>query len=214
MSTHSFVSRLPLRAARWSATHPWRAIGAWFAFVLVAVGLAFLVPTQQTTDADYRIGQSGRADAMVAAGRFPGGQVESVVVTTPGGGALAPGEARSVAHDLTGATTGLRGVVRVARPQWNAGRTAMLVDVHLRKSVADATPVQQAVARVAARHPGVSVREAGNLSVNAAINERVEDSLSGIRVVNQVEPGYWEQEGYDVDGWVGRSNGRSDQPIG
>ncbi|HEX5268633.1 MAG TPA: molybdopterin-dependent oxidoreductase [Acidimicrobiales bacterium] len=38
--------------------------------------------------------------------------------------------------------------------------------------------------------------------------------LSGIRVVNQVEPGYWEQEGYDVDGWVGRSNGRSDQPIG
>lgn len=37
--------------------------------------------------------------------------------------------------------------------------------------------------------------------------------LSGIRVVNQVEPGYWEQEGYDVDAWVGRSNGRSDRPI-
>lgn len=37
--------------------------------------------------------------------------------------------------------------------------------------------------------------------------------LSGIRVVNQVQPGYWEQEGYDVDGWVGRSNGRSDRPI-
>lgn len=37
--------------------------------------------------------------------------------------------------------------------------------------------------------------------------------LSGIRVVNRVEPGYWEQEGYDVDAWVGRSNGRSDQPI-
>ena len=36
--------------------------------------------------------------------------------------------------------------------------------------------------------------------------------LSGIRVVSHVEPGYWEQEGYDVDAWVGRSNGRSDQP--
>ena len=53
-----------LRAARWSATHPWRAIGAWFAFVVIAVALAALVPTKQTTDADYRIGDSGRADAM------------------------------------------------------------------------------------------------------------------------------------------------------
>jgi DMSO/TMAO reductase YedYZ molybdopterin-dependent catalytic subunit len=35
--------------------------------------------------------------------------------------------------------------------------------------------------------------------------------LSRIEVVNQVEPGYWETEGnYDVEGWVGRSNGRND----
>jgi hypothetical protein len=25
-------------------------------------------------------------------------------------------------------------------------------------------------------------------------------------------PGYWEHYGYDEDGWVGRSNGRSDAP--
>ncbi|MGA8246694.1 MAG: hypothetical protein WB797_07310, partial [Nocardioides sp.] len=88
MSTHSFLSRLPLRAARWSATHPWRAIGAWFAFVVVAVGLAFVIPTQQTKDADYRIGDSGRADAMVAHAHLTGGQVESVLVTARGGGPL------------------------------------------------------------------------------------------------------------------------------
>jgi DMSO/TMAO reductase YedYZ molybdopterin-dependent catalytic subunit len=28
-----------------------------------------------------------------------------------------------------------------------------------------------------------------------------------ITVTNQVEPGYWEQRGYDVDAWVGKSNG-------
>jgi len=28
-----------------------------------------------------------------------------------------------------------------------------------------------------------------------------------ITVADQVEPGYWEQRGYDVDAWVGRSNG-------
>jgi DMSO/TMAO reductase YedYZ molybdopterin-dependent catalytic subunit len=34
--------------------------------------------------------------------------------------------------------------------------------------------------------------------------------LSGIEVTKAVEPGYWEHYGYDVDAWVGRSNGRSD----
>jgi DMSO/TMAO reductase YedYZ molybdopterin-dependent catalytic subunit len=36
--------------------------------------------------------------------------------------------------------------------------------------------------------------------------------LSEIRVMPQLEPGYWEQFGYAQDGWVGRSNGRSDDP--
>ncbi|MFF8587825.1 molybdopterin-dependent oxidoreductase [Streptomyces althioticus] len=36
--------------------------------------------------------------------------------------------------------------------------------------------------------------------------------LSGITVTDEVEPGYWELRGYDVDAWVGRSNGRDDAP--
>ncbi|MFF1277562.1 molybdopterin-dependent oxidoreductase, partial [Streptomyces marokkonensis] len=36
--------------------------------------------------------------------------------------------------------------------------------------------------------------------------------LSGITVTENVKPGYWEELGYDVDAWVGRSNGRSDAP--
>ena len=31
--------------------------------------------------------------------------------------------------------------------------------------------------------------------------------LAHIRVVGQIEPGYWEQRGYDVDAWIGNSNG-------
>jgi DMSO/TMAO reductase YedYZ molybdopterin-dependent catalytic subunit len=34
--------------------------------------------------------------------------------------------------------------------------------------------------------------------------------LDGINLVDEVRPGYWEQLGYDVDGWVGKSNGRDD----
>ena len=36
--------------------------------------------------------------------------------------------------------------------------------------------------------------------------------LSRITVVSGVQPGYWEQRGYDVDGWVGKSNERHDDP--
>jgi len=35
--------------------------------------------------------------------------------------------------------------------------------------------------------------------------------LETIELTAAVEPGYWEQRGYDVDAWVGRSNGRDDE---
>jgi DMSO/TMAO reductase YedYZ molybdopterin-dependent catalytic subunit len=37
--------------------------------------------------------------------------------------------------------------------------------------------------------------------------------LDRIEVTDTVMPGYWEVRGYDVDAWVGRSNGRSDDAI-
>ena len=37
--------------------------------------------------------------------------------------------------------------------------------------------------------------------------------LDGIELTRTVQPGYWELLGYDVDAWVGKSNGRSDEPV-
>ncbi|MEX2256099.1 MAG: molybdopterin-dependent oxidoreductase [Acidimicrobiia bacterium] len=37
--------------------------------------------------------------------------------------------------------------------------------------------------------------------------------LSRIELTAAVEAGYWEQRGYDVDAWVGRSNGRDDEAV-
>jgi DMSO/TMAO reductase YedYZ molybdopterin-dependent catalytic subunit len=36
--------------------------------------------------------------------------------------------------------------------------------------------------------------------------------LSRIEVVDRVVPGFWEERGYDVNAWVGKSNGRNDDP--
>jgi DMSO/TMAO reductase YedYZ molybdopterin-dependent catalytic subunit len=38
--------------------------------------------------------------------------------------------------------------------------------------------------------------------------------LDGIELTDGVRPGYWEERGYDIDAWVGRSNGRDDEPTG
>ena len=139
MSDHRLLSRLPLRAARWSATHPWRAIGAWFVFVIAATSLAVVVHTQQTTDADYRLGDSGRAAAMTAAARLTHGQVESILVTPAGGGALDPAGQTASPASCGAQAADLPGVTRVAPAQLSPDGTSLLVDVHLRDSVDDVT---------------------------------------------------------------------------
>ena len=37
--------------------------------------------------------------------------------------------------------------------------------------------------------------------------------LDAHRADGEVEEGYWEVRGYDIDGWVGRSNGRDDDAV-
>jgi len=37
--------------------------------------------------------------------------------------------------------------------------------------------------------------------------------LGEIEVVDAVAPGYWERRGYDVEAWIGKSNGRSDKAV-
>ncbi|HET6949584.1 MAG TPA: molybdopterin-dependent oxidoreductase [Acidimicrobiales bacterium] len=36
--------------------------------------------------------------------------------------------------------------------------------------------------------------------------------LDRIEAIDSLQPGYWEVRGYDIDAWVGRSNGRDDEP--
>jgi DMSO/TMAO reductase YedYZ molybdopterin-dependent catalytic subunit len=37
--------------------------------------------------------------------------------------------------------------------------------------------------------------------------------LDRIDATEEVIPGYWEELGYDVDAWIGESNGRDDEPV-
>jgi putative drug exporter of the RND superfamily len=172
------LSRIPLGAARWSATHPWRAILAWLGLVVVAVGLAMAVPTVETTDADYRLGESGRADAMVQAAGFDAPDSENVLITARGDAALNADAAEAAARDVRSALTSVDGVDAVSGPQWSPDRSAVLVAVRLAADLADPAPLVAATAGVQRAHADLEIREAGDLTIDDAIDTRVGDDLS------------------------------------
>jgi RND superfamily putative drug exporter len=168
----------PLRAARWSATHPWRAIGAWFAFVLVAVGLAVAVPTVQTDDSEYGVGESGRADQIVRDAGLDGLPTEDVVITARGGGAPDKAEAQSVAAGIATAMRNLDGVVEVADPLRSPSGKAVMVDVQLARGTDDVDALQRVTDASQKAHPDLRVRQAGDVSIDSGINDRVAEDLS------------------------------------
>ncbi len=178
MAIHNPLAAVPLRAARWSATHPWRAILAWFVLVLVSVGLAIAIPTVETSDADYRVGESGRADAMVQTSGIDEPTTENVLITPRGDVPVDTAAARSAARQLRSEMAQVDGVEAVSAPQWNADRSAMLVSVQLARGQDDAGRLQAVTADVSGRHPKLEIRQAGDLSLDAGIDERVGADLA------------------------------------
>jgi RND superfamily putative drug exporter len=178
MAVHNPLAGVPLRAARWSATHPWRAILAWLAFVVIAVGLAAMIPTKGTVDADYRLGESGHADQLVHDAGMASPQTENVLITAPGAGALDQQAAQGAADTLTAAMRDAKGVVKVQPGQWNPGRTALLVDVELTDKTDDVAALQKITSQTQKERPELQIRETGDVSLDAGINDQVGKDLS------------------------------------
>ena len=169
-----------VRVARWSATHPWRAIGLWMLLVVVAVGVMATVPTQRMSDADERIGESGRAAAMRAGAGLDGVPTETVLVTAPGGH-LDRKAATSAVTEIRSAMTALAPVRAARPPVWSAGGDAVLVQVELKGDADDAGDhVQELLdttAKVQAHHPGLRVEQIGDASIDKGIWAQVGGDL-------------------------------------
>lgn len=171
------LTNVSMRAARWSATHPWRAILGWLALVAVAVGLAATISPQEASDDDYRLGESGRADRWVHEAGLDAPDSEQVLLTSADG-PLDQAAASSAAGRLVDAVGSLEGVEGVSGPQWNPDRTAMLISIQLAKDHDDAAPVVAAVDDVRSDFPELDLRQTGDLTLDDAIDDRVADDLS------------------------------------
>jgi putative drug exporter of the RND superfamily len=167
--------------ARWSAAHPWRALAIWLLFVGAAVFTGSSVSTQSTTDADYRVGQSGRADAWIQDSGLGAPPSENVLISSRQG-PLDRAESRRAASEVARRMRQVAGVSHVSGPVLSPDRGTLLVPIQLVKPAGgddpDATPLLAVTAAVQHTYPSLRVAEAGEASINQAVNDRVGHDLS------------------------------------
>jgi RND superfamily putative drug exporter len=171
-----------VRAARWSATHPWRAMLLWLVFVAATVATASAVPIQQMSDEDTRVGQSGVADEIASEANLDDPLTENVLITSRDGELdrqAAESAARDVRHDMAD----LPMVSDVGAPVVAEDGQAVLVPIELTtddeneagdniEALTDVTDEAQAA------HPDLRIEQGGDASLGAAIWEKVGDDLA------------------------------------
>lgn len=183
MMLHNPLAGAPVRAARWSATHPWRAILGWVGFVAISVGFAIAVPTVHTDDADFRVGESGRANEMVARAGLEAPDIEYIIITAASG-SVDEAHADEAARAAVAGAKGAEGVVSVSDPHWNEASTALLVSVELAPGADDADSVQAVTDSVQDDHQDLQVRQAGDLSVDAAVGDKISEDLGSAELTS------------------------------
>lgn len=173
--------------ARWSALHPWRAIGLWVAFVATAIALASTVQGQQLGDEDFRIGESGRAAAMLDTAGLTASPTESVLITVPQG-TLDLDRATSVAEQVQAAAEDVKGVAAAGSPIVSEQRDAVLVPITMTGDADEAADhvdgLMDATATVQKANPGLDVQQAGEASLNAGINKKVGEDLASAEMMS------------------------------
>jgi putative drug exporter of the RND superfamily len=179
MSRNTSEPRRPatVRVARWSATHPWRAIALWVVFVAAAVMIGSSVGTREVSDLDLGVGQSGHAAQVVHDAGLDSPDTEDVLLAPRSAAPGAMADARRAASDVTRRLKAVPGATAVAPPVTSRDGRTLLVEVTLASSVDSAAPFQAVTAAAQQAHPQLRVEEVGSLSIDDAVNKQVGDDL-------------------------------------
>jgi RND superfamily putative drug exporter len=171
------------RVAGWSARHRIIAVVGWLLLVVVA----FAVGTHlgQGNVQGYDPGQSGRAERVINNGGVQQPPAESVLIQgrSPGQSYASDPEVRQAVGQVVTALKGLpQSATDIQSPLTARGLTSgdsALVTFHVVSpganggdgGVKEVAPALSAVSAIAARHPGLTIEEAGDASVNRAIGD-------------------------------------------
>ncbi|GAA4637630.1 MMPL family transporter [Actinoallomurus vinaceus] len=181
------MTNLPVRVARWSAHHPWRAIAGWILFVVVCLGAGIGVGGHAATSADFRVGEAGRAEAMAEEGGLQQKPLERVLISAKAAGGLDAGRAGTAARDITDRMKRLPEVESVAAPVRSADGTAIRVDVTMKGPELEGKkhidPLLAQTAKVQRANPDLRVEEAGSPSISKDVQGQRGDDLSRTELI-------------------------------
>lgn len=167
--------QITVRAARWSATHPWRAIAMWVVVVIACFALGQVTGVKESKN-EGDIGEVTRADNIVKSGNFDDPDVESVLITAPSG-QLDHATANKAAAVVIQQMRALGGVAEVGQPMPSPKNDAVIVRVTM-KDVPEGSdddarvqPLLDTTAKVQQQYPDLRIEEVGGLSIDKALNE-------------------------------------------
>jgi uncharacterized membrane protein YdfJ with MMPL/SSD domain len=177
---------LAARAGRWSARHRKTAIIGWIVFVIAATMIGGAVGTQTLSDEEYGVGESGRADKVLA-DAFPDADDESVLVqsdTVDSDDASFRALVAETVRELR-EVPGVGGLTSPYAPaadgQLSADGRAAVIDFELPgdddRAEAAATKTLALTADINEANPDFFVGEFGTASADKQIGEAFEDDF-------------------------------------
>jgi len=174
---------MAVRAARWSATHPWRAIVGWVVFVALCFGIGSMVGTNAVQGKDFWVGEAGAAEALLVDGDVPRPFVEKVLITSADEGPLDRRAGGRAAGELSDRMRSLPAVSDVGQPIWADDGTAVMVPVTM-SVLGDSPAAKEQVpalleqtAAVQAAHPDLKVAQTGDISRSVGLNRQTGGDL-------------------------------------
>jgi RND superfamily putative drug exporter len=178
---------LTVRIARWSAEHPWRAIGAWILFVAICVGAGAAAGTKQANFDDNPTGELATYRSIVDEAGFTRPATENVLISARDGD-LDAGRALAAANDVRADMGALRGVGDVSEPVESPKHTAFLVNVEI---AGDADTADERVdslldttASVQQRYPDLRVEQVGGASLNSALSKTLGEDFQKAELIS------------------------------
>ncbi len=171
------------RAGRWSAQHRKTALLGWIAFVVLAFVVGGKIGTNTLTNVESGVGESGRADRIVA-GAYPD-RVEEMVLVQSSTLNVDDPAFRAAVGDVTSRLRKVDGVTAITTPYGKHAqgavsprRDAALVSFQIPGDPVEDDAVKASVAAtvaavdaVAAAHPGLRIEQSGSGSSEDEILE-------------------------------------------
>ncbi|WP_446664750.1 MMPL family transporter [Flexivirga sp. B27] len=167
--------------------HPWRAVGTWMLLVVAAVACGAAISMHTTTDADYRVGQSGTAAEQIQRAGLDTPDNEFVVLSRASGGPV-DATVRTAADRIAADIRTDRHVRQVGAPAVSPDKKLVMVPITMKTVADDQDPdisgITEAVDQAQPRAPGVDIVATGDTSLNEAINTRVGDDLGSAELTS------------------------------